>query len=54
LFARLPAQAESVHPDVAHGQPSIKDFYPSANGNWDASMLQAMTAMGVFLGVVRK
>ncbi len=29
--------------------PVIKDFYPSANGNWDASMLQAMMAMGVFL-----
>ena len=29
--------------------PLIKDFYPSANGNWDASMLQTMLAMGVFL-----
>ncbi|MGI9239912.1 MAG: alginate lyase family protein [Verrucomicrobiales bacterium] len=29
--------------------PIIADFYPSANGNWDASMLQAMMAMGVFL-----
>ncbi|QDU88866.1 Alginate lyase [Pirellulimonas nuda] len=29
--------------------PIIKDFYPSANGNWDASMLQTMIAMGVFL-----
>ena len=29
--------------------PVIKDFYPSANGNWDASMLQTMIAMGVFL-----
>lgn len=29
--------------------PIIKDFYPSANGNWDASMLQAMIAMAVFL-----
>jgi hypothetical protein len=29
--------------------PVIKDFYPSANGNWDASMLQTMLAMGVFL-----
>lgn len=29
--------------------PLIKDFYPSANGNWDASMLQVMIAMGVFL-----
>ncbi len=29
--------------------PTIKDFYPSANGNWDAAMLQVMMAMGVFL-----
>lgn len=29
--------------------PIIKDFYPSANGNWDASMLQTMLAMGVYL-----
>ena len=29
--------------------PVIQDFYPSANGNWDASMLQTMIAMGVFL-----
>ena len=29
--------------------PVIKDFYPSANGNWDASMMQVMMAMGVFL-----
>ncbi|MGJ8723620.1 MAG: alginate lyase family protein [Roseibacillus sp.] len=29
--------------------PTIKDFYPSANGNWDAAMLQTMIAMGVFL-----
>lgn len=29
--------------------PVIKDFYPSANGNWDAAMLQTMIAMGVFL-----
>ena len=29
--------------------PTIKDFYPSANGNWDASMLQTMLAMGVYL-----
>lgn len=29
--------------------PIIKDFYPSANGNWDASMIQAMIAMAVFL-----
>ncbi len=29
--------------------PIIKDFYPTANGNWDASMLQTMIAMGVFL-----
>jgi hypothetical protein len=29
--------------------PLIEDFYPSANGNWDASMIQTMMAMGVFL-----
>ena len=29
--------------------PIIKDFYPSANGNWDASMLQTMIAMGIYL-----
>ena len=29
--------------------PIIKDFYPSANGNWDASMMQVMIAMGIFL-----
>ncbi len=29
--------------------PIIKDFYPSANGNWDASMMQTMMAMGIFL-----
>ncbi len=29
--------------------PVIQDFYPSANGNWDAAMLQTMMAMGVFL-----
>ncbi|MFO7903180.1 MAG: alginate lyase family protein [Planctomycetota bacterium] len=28
---------------------TIEDFYPSANGNWDASMIQTMLAMGVFL-----
>lgn len=29
--------------------PVIKDFYPTANGNWDASMIQTMLAMGIFL-----
>lgn len=38
---------ESMLRDVWY--PVIKDFYPTANGNWDASMLQVMTAMGVFL-----
>ena len=28
---------------------TIEDFYPTANGNWDASMIQTMLAMGVFL-----
>jgi hypothetical protein len=31
--------------------PVIEDFYPTANGNWDASMIQTMLAMGLgFLG----
>jgi hypothetical protein len=29
--------------------PVIEDFYPTANGNWDASMIQTMLAMGVYL-----
>jgi hypothetical protein len=29
--------------------PVIEDFFPTANGNWDASMIQTMLAMGVFL-----
>jgi len=29
--------------------PVIEDFFPSANGNWDASMIQTMLAMGVYL-----
>ncbi len=29
--------------------PVIEDFYPTANGNWDASMIQTTMAMGVFL-----
>lgn len=29
--------------------PPIKDFFPAANGNWDASMIQTMLAMGVLL-----
>ena len=29
--------------------PVIENFYPAANGNWDASMIQTMMAMGVFL-----
>ena len=29
--------------------PLIEDFFPSANGNWDASIIQTMIAMGVFL-----
>ena len=38
---------ESMLRDIWY--PIIKDFYPSANGNWDTSMLQTMMAMGVFL-----
>ncbi|MGE9269336.1 MAG: alginate lyase family protein [Verrucomicrobiales bacterium] len=29
--------------------PIIEDFYPTANGNWDAAMIQTMLAMGVYL-----
>jgi hypothetical protein len=29
--------------------PVIQDFFPRANGNWDASMIQTMLAMGIFL-----
>jgi alpha-glucosidase len=29
--------------------PVVEDFYPTANGNWDAAMIQTMMAMGVFL-----
>ena len=29
--------------------PLIKDYYPTANGNWDAAMMQAMIAIGIFL-----
>ena len=29
--------------------PVIKDFYPTANGNWDAAMIQTMMAMGIWL-----
>ncbi|TWU58193.1 alginate lyase family protein [Rubripirellula reticaptiva] len=41
------AQFRSMAREVWY--PVIKDFYPSANGNWDASMLQTMIAMGIFL-----
>lgn len=40
-------QFETMLRDIFY--PIIKDFYPSANGNWDASMLQTMLAMGVYL-----
>ncbi len=29
--------------------PVIADWFPTANGNWDASMIQTVMAMGVFL-----
>ena len=29
--------------------PTIKDFFPEANGNWDGSMIYTMMCMGVFL-----
>ncbi len=41
------ARFESMLRDIWY--PVIKDFYPTANGNWDASMLQVMIAMAVFM-----
>ena len=38
------AQFETMLRDTFY--PVIKDFYPSANGNWDASMLQCETDGG--------
>jgi hypothetical protein len=38
---------ESMLRDVFYSV--IRDFYPTANGNWDAAMIQTMLAMGVFL-----
>jgi hypothetical protein len=29
--------------------PLVENYYPTANGNWDAAMMQTMIAMGVFL-----
>jgi len=29
--------------------PVIEDFYPTANGNWDAAMIQTMMAIGIHL-----
>ena len=40
-------QFERMLRDVFY--PTIKDFFPTANGNWDASMIQTMIAMGIFL-----
>ena len=40
-------QFEHMLRDVLY--PVIKDFFPFANGNWDAAMIQTMLAMGVFL-----
>ena len=41
------AQFESMLRTIFY--PIIRDFFPAANGNWDASMQQTMMAMGVFL-----
>jgi hypothetical protein len=41
------AQFEKMLREIFY--PIIKDFYPAANGNWDASMIQTMLAMGVYL-----
>ncbi|KAA6301644.1 MAG: hypothetical protein EZS26_002250 [Candidatus Ordinivivax streblomastigis] len=29
--------------------PTIQDFFPEANGNWDASMIYTMLCMGIYL-----
>lgn len=59
IAAELLKHTDAAWPEVRQMQfatmlreiwyPVIKDFYPSANGNWDAAMLQTMIAMGVFL-----
>ena len=41
------AQFEKMLLDVYY--VVIKDFFPAANGNWDASMIQTMLSIGVFL-----
>ena len=41
------AQFETMLRNIFY--PAVKDFYGSANGNWDASMMQVVIAMGVFL-----
>ena len=41
------ARCEAMQRDIFY--PIIKDFYATANGNWDASMMQVMVAMSVFL-----
>ncbi len=42
-IARFEKMLLNVHYEV------IKDFFPAANGNWDASMIQTMLSIGVFL-----
>ena len=41
------AQFEKMLLDVHY--EVIKDFFPTANGNWDASMIQTMLSIGIFL-----
>ena len=42
-IARFEKMLLDVHYEV------IKDFFDWANGNWDASMIQTMLSIGVFL-----
>lgn len=41
------AQFEKMLLDVHY--EVIKDFFPAANGNWDASMIQTMLSIGIFV-----
>ena len=42
-IAQFESMLLNVHYEV------IKDFFPAANGNWDASMIQTMLSIGVFV-----
>ena len=56
--AELIRQATNVWPEIEQArfaamltkvyEPLIRDFFPKANGNWDASMIVTMLSIGVF------